>query len=314
MKKFFAIAAVVAVALTSCVKNEVITPNEEINFKAVNYKNTKAYKYGPIDNTTYPIEEHFGVFAFPEDLTGHKYMNNVEVQYDGSEYWKHATQSYYWPKDGKSLDFVCYSPFYATGVDATYDKGVAFTNFTTTNDLDQQVDLMATSVIEDKTSGPVQVKFAHLLSQIKFNVAPKEVYHIIGITVKDITFTVKSEGDYAQPGTTIVWNGWSGLANDLAYDVVDTDKKIVHTSTATQPVGTPVIIIPQNQVEITVNYEIDYDGTYKEQCNATYTPATQWQMNKIYTYNITIGLDEIKFKPEVVEWAPGAVETFNANN
>ncbi|MBO5661706.1 MAG: fimbrillin family protein, partial [Tidjanibacter sp.] len=66
MKKVLAFAAVVAMVLTGCVKNEVIEPEREIDFNAVNYKaqTGRAEVYGPLAGTTYDTKEHFGAFAF----------------------------------------------------------------------------------------------------------------------------------------------------------------------------------------------------------------------------------------------------------
>lgn len=319
MKKLFAIAAVVAVAFTSCVKNEVITPDNEISFKAVNYKNTKAEAYGPIASTTYPTDEHFGVYAFSNFEPTVQYMQNVEIEKVGAD-WKNATKNYYWPKEAtNSLDFVAYSPFNLDPcqgtVTATYNKGIAIEDFTTTADLARQVDLMVSNVVEDQTSadGVVGIAFKHVLSQIRFTAAPKaNDYDIDGITVNSVKFTVKSQADYAQTGTAVQWDAWSGHNVDLNYEALNGVQTVDITSAAAQAISVPLLIIPQNAVEITVNYTINYGNGHIENCEAKYTPAANWQMNKIYTYNLTIGLDEITFSPVVVDWdAAGVDETIN---
>lgn len=318
MKKILAIAVMAAAVLTSCVKNEIVSPAGEINFNAVNLKNTKAEVYGPIANATYP-DEHFGVFAFPNLDPTVKYMNNVEIQKVGT-YWKNAAQNYYWPKeDGNSLDFVAYSPYVldpcSGTVTATYDKGIAIDNFTTTAELGRQVDLMVSNVVEDQTAadGEVDVVFKHVLSQIRFTAAPKEAgYTIGGITVNSVKFTVKSQADYAQTGTAVQWNAWSNHDVDLVYEALNGGQSVDLTSTAAKEISVPLLIIPQNATQITVAYTINYGSGHLENCVATYTPAAQWQMNKIYTYNLSIGLDEIKFNPSVSPWdTTGVNETIN---
>lgn len=317
MKKILAIAVMAAAVLTSCVKNEIVSPAGEINFNAVNLKNTKAGYYGPIADATYPTDEHFGVFAFPNINSSVAYMNNVEIEFV-DPYWKNAAQNYYWPKeDGNSLDFVAYSPYKlapCTGsVSATYNKGIAIENFTTTADLGQQVDLMVSNVIEDQTAadGVVDVVFKHVLSQIRFTAAPKDVnYDIDGITVNSVKFTVKSQADYAQTGTAVKWNAWSGHDVDLVYEALNGGQSVDLASTAAKAISVPVLIIPQTTTQITVAYTINYGSGHFENCVATYTPTAQWQMNKIYTYNLSIGLDEIKFNPTVSTWdAAGVNET-----
>lgn len=311
MKKFFAIAAVVAVALTSCVKNEVITPNEEINFKAVNYKNTKAGVYGPISGTAYDGET-FGVFAFPSNNTGVAYMDNVEISEVSTDTWKNAAQSYYWPKDGVTLDFACYSPYNLAPcsgtVTATYNKGIDIADFTTTTTLNKQVDLMVADLIPDKNSGPVAVPFKHVLSQVKFTVAPQTAnMDIDAITITSVKFTVNSVADYASTDGTFANSAWSGWATPVDYEALAAHHTVDLTNTTAVDLGTPVLIIPQDVVDITVKYTIDY-GAYDEECEVVYkhtaaTPAQTWKKNYIYTYNLVVGLNEILFSPSVEAWA-----------
>lgn len=312
MKKFFAIAAVVAVALTSCVKNEVITPNEEINFKAVNYKNTKAVVTGPIADATYPTTEHFGVYAFHSaNSYANTYMNNVEVEQNGT-YWKHATDSYYWPKDA-DLKFACYSPYeFGTGdVTATAANGVMFTGFKTKNAVKDQIDLMVSEVSAALTSGPVAVPFHHLLSQIKLDIKTDKTYtatdKVVEFKINSVTFTAWSTADYVADGT-IAGGYWDNFKNAVVYDVLDGVAEVVPMDQTVEVLGEEALIIPQNYGNITVNYTIDYDGTNKVTTDYVITPTVGWERNKIYTYHITIGLDEIEFAPEVVEWDPTVVE------
>ncbi len=312
MKKLFAIAAVVAVALTSCVKNEVITPNNEISFKAVNHKNTKAEVYGPIASTTYPADEHFGVYAFHSaNGFANTYMNNIEVEkYGSASYWRHATDTYYWPKDA-TLKFACYSPyeFGAGTVSADATKGVYFTGFSTTNDLSQQVDLMTSAVSAEMSSGSVPVPFQHLLSQIKFTVKTDKEYgaydKVDSFRINSVKFTVFSKADYNNG----VANYWDNHAATMEYNALAAEYYITKDGSK-QTLGIPVMIIPQTAVAITVDYTINYDNVNVVTTDYTFTPAVNWEKNTIYTYNLTIGLDEIKFEPTVVDWATATEEGF----
>lgn len=311
MKKFFAIAAVVAVALTSCVKNEVITPDEEINFKAVNYKNTKAEVTGPITDATYP-DEHFGVYAFHSaNSYANTYMNNVEVEQNGT-YWKHKTDSYYWPKDA-DLKFACYSPYaFGTGdVTATAANGVMFTGFKTKNAVKDQIDLMVSEVSAPLNGGHVDVLFHHLLSQIKLDIKTDKTYDaddkVVEFKINSVTFTAWSTADYIADGT-IAGGYWDNHKNAVVYDVLDGVAKVVLKNQTVEALGEEALIIPQNCGNITVNYTIDYDGTNKVTTDYVITPTEGWERNKIYTYHITIGLDEIDFAPEVKVWDPTVVE------
>lgn len=316
MKKLFAIAALAAVALTSCVENEVITPNNEITFNAVNSKNTKAEVYGPIIGVDYPVDEHFGVYAFHSaNAFADTYMDNIEVEKYGAEsYWRHATDTYYWPKDA-SLKFACYSPkaFGAGNVSANATEGIQFVDFTTTNNLGEQVDLMISKVSPELTAGPVNVQFNHLLSQIKFTVKTDKNYGVYdkveSFKINSVKFTPYTQADYVSTDGANAAGYWSNRDLPVEYNALASEYYITKDGSK-QEICTPVMIIPQDAVTITVNYTIDYDGTNVITTDFDIVPTgiTAWGRNTIYIYNITIGLDEIKFEPEVVDWATPAVE------
>lgn len=320
MKKVFALAALVAVALTSCVTNEVVTPEGEIAFKAVNYKNTKAVVNGPISGTTYPTTEHFGVYAYHSttawstSYTPNIYMDKVEIWENGGV-WKNHTQSYYWPKTGM-LSFVAYSPyaFGAGTVSATATEGVAFTDFTTTNDFAAQVDLMATDVVKDKAKAtpvvPVPVSFKHLLSQVKVAVKPAATNYaangVTSITIDKVVLGgVNSVADYASVDGAVVANGWSGHATPIAYTYLNAAQTVALDATEGAAVGTAALVIPQTNAtrQFTINYTINYAGGAKDVVEGvTFDVAADyaWEMGKIYTYTVTIGVgDEITFTPSV---------------
>ena len=320
MKKVFALAALVAVALTSCVTNEVVTPEGEIAFKAVNYKNTKAVVNGPISGTTYPTTEHFGVYAYHSltawstSYTPNTYMDNVEIWKNGGV-WKNHTQSYYWPKTGM-LSFVAYSPYeFGTGtVSAPATEGVAFTDFTTTNDFAAQIDLMATDVVKDLAKAtpvvPVPVAFKHLLSQVKVAVKPAATNYaangVTSITIDKVVLGgVNSVADYASVDGAVVANGWSGHATPIVYTYLNAAQTVALDATEGAAVGTAALVIPQTNAtrQFTINYTINYAGGAKDVVEgATFNVAADyaWEMGKIYTYTVTIGVgDEITFTPSV---------------
>lgn len=333
MKKVFALAALVAVALTSCVTNEVVTPEGEIAFKAVSHKNTKAVVKGPITTTTYPTTEHFGVYAYHSltawstSYTPNTYMDNVEIWENGGV-WKNHTKSYYWPKTGM-LSFVAYSPYaFGTGtVSATATEGVAFTDFTTTNDFAAQIDLMATDVVKDKAKAtpvvPVPVSFKHLLSQVKVAVKPAATNYaangVTSITIDRVVLSgVNSVADYASVDGAVVEGGWSGHATPIAYTYLNAAQTVALDATEGAAVGTAALVIPQTVAgrQFTIDYTINYDGGAKDVVTgATFDVAADyaWVMGKVYTYTITIGVgDEITFTPSVSsDWVAGGDTTIS---
>lgn len=325
MKKIFAIAAVVAVALTSCVNSvEVPDAQEELTFQAVTYKSQagRAPQYGPMTGAAYNTAEHFGAYAFhstdawSESYTPATYMEKVDISLvDGQ--WKNAARSYHWPKTGQ-LSFVCYSPFeFGTGtVSATATKGVKIDGFTATNNLAQQVDLMTMDVLKDQTKagGEVEAAFKHILSQIVFTVAPKED---LSASVETITLdglvlkAVDTKANYAQTDETVATGAWSNHSEDVDYTFLTAPQSVSVSSTTAVNVGNAAIVIPQTCVgyKLLVSYTITYKGGAKdvmEDVEVTIATA-KWEKGLKYVYNIQIGLgDEIIFSPSIpTDWETG---------
>ena len=326
MKKVLAFAAVVAMVLTGCVKNEVIEPELEIDFNAVNYKaqTGRAQVYGPLAGTTYDDAEHFGAFAFHDtdawsatdaSYNPKPYMDNVEIWLNGAK-WKNHTKPYFWPKTGQ-LSFVCYSPYaFGTGtVAATATKGVTFTGFTTTNDLSKQVDLMTMDVLTDQTKAGAEVEaaFKHILSQVVFTVAPKEDLseYVTDLTLDKLVLkAVKSEGNYASTDATVANGSWNNVIEPIDYTFA-TAQDVDHINTAAVAVGNPAIVIPQacKDYVVEVDYTITYTGGAKDVLTGVQLKISteKWEKGNKYTYNLQIGLgDEILFTPSIsTDWTNG---------
>ncbi len=331
MKKVLAFAAVVAMVLTGCVKNEVIEPEREIDFNAVNYKaqTGRAEVYGPLAGATYDTKEHFGAFAFHDtdawsatdaSYDPKPYMDNVEIWLD-AEKWKNHTKPYFWPKTGQ-LSFVCYSPYaFGTGtVAATATKGVTFTGFTTTNDLSKQVDLMTMDVLKDQTKAGAEVEaaFKHILSQVVFTVAPKEDLsgYVDDLTLDRLVLkAVKSVGNYASTDETVANGSWNNVIEPIDYTFA-TAMDVDHANTAAAAVGNPAIVIPQacENYIVEVGYTITYIGGAKDVVDTGNTlkiSTAKWEKGNKYTYNLQIGLgDEILFTPSIsTDWTNGGDNT-----
>ena len=326
MKKVLAFAAVVAMVLTGCVKNEVIEPELEIDFNAVNYKaqTGRAEVYGPLAGTTYDDAEHFGAFAFHDtdawsatdaSYNPAVYMDNVEIWLDAAK-WKNHTKPYFWPKTGQ-LSFVCYSPYaFGTGtVAATATKGVTFTGFTTTNDLSKQVDLMTMDVLKDQTKAGAEVEaaFKHILSQVVFTVAPKEDLseYVTDLTLDKLVLkAVKSEGNYASTDETVANGSWNNVIEPIDYTFT-TAQVVDYTDTTAAAVGNPAIVIPQacENYIVEVGYTITYIGGAVDVLTGVQLKIStaKWEKGNKYTYNLQIGLgDEILFTPSIsTDWTNG---------
>ncbi|MBR2400183.1 MAG: fimbrillin family protein [Tidjanibacter sp.] len=308
MKKLFALAAVVAVALTSCVTTtEIPDPAGEIAFEAFNFKAQSRAHYGPIVGSAYPADEHFGAYAFFTESPNTVYMNDVEIQKDTDGAWRNTTQKYYWPNGG-TLKFWCYSP-YDTAHTVTHDKGFAFPDYTTTADLTKQVDLMATNVVPEARPAAVAAVFHHMLAQVGFtaqaNGTAKDANAEITLNKVQLS-NVLPTGDYAE-------GAWTNLdGTPLVYEFVDTPQVLTTTAQPVLPSGnaTNALVIPQDGTEgngdiiATIDYTIKYtDTTVDVVKGVQYKIPAPWVQGKKYIYVITIGIgNEITFNPTVHNW------------
>lgn len=128
MKKFFLLAAMVGVALTGCMKNEVYVPkcDTPISFEVANYvaqtRANGAFAYDSFGVNAWSHDTDSGTVAFM--------MDDEDVSLIGGK-WT-TTTPYYWPIKG-TVDFIAYYP---TSVEPTivYDYAGAdtytYTNYT----------------------------------------------------------------------------------------------------------------------------------------------------------------------------------------
>lgn len=212
MKKSLLIAAAVMLVLASCTNDDSAPVQNEIGFKAINYKNTRA----AINSSAYPTDIPFGVFAYylPTEknwssnyVDAETYMGNIEVAYDVTDVIYKPSTKYYWPNQG-SLTFVAYSPYTANASYAISTKTLTITGYSCEavdgGYFSGQKDLMYSKAVDaaDKisnndtiynegTTNGVQIKFRHALSQIRFYAKPKEAstttqFNVLKVVLKDI--------------------------------------------------------------------------------------------------------------------------------
>ena len=340
MKKFFFIAAIASAALVSCTKNEVapVAFEQEITFAApVVGPQTKAPQYGEIP-VAYNENESFGVYAvhtsgdFATWAGGSLYMGETAgkglkcSKAAGKNYWAPEV-SYYWPKEGK-LSFAAYSPYELSGTVTYGTDGLSVVNHQVSINTAEHVDFMYAERVYNYTSSTeettgdnpyytgVDIDFKHAMSSIVFRVARDgAIDENTKITLNKITLAkpymaatfsegITNEAVYA---STPVWDGFSAKQDIITYN---TPKQI--TKDLTEYVNNTdddIILIPQkieNDVKVVLDYTITNPGGHSVhqvssiQLNTTGT--TEWVIGKRYIYNITIGLEEIKFDPAVLDW------------
>lgn len=194
MNKSIFLSALALVAFAGCSKTEVKPVEDapaQISWNAVVGKaSTKAM----IDDTKYPVTEHFGTFAFFNQngdfstnfADASKYIYNEEVsnptEVESGNAWKTGV-TYYWPKNGK-LTFFSYSPYVKLKdvTSCTATDGVTILDWNVYEN--QDVDVMIADIQIDQTHNltnggynGVPTIFRHKLTQIvKFEIATAADY------------------------------------------------------------------------------------------------------------------------------------------
>lgn len=344
MKKFFLLAAMVGVALTGCMKNEVYVPkcDTPISFEVANYvAQTRAA--GEFDE-----DETFGVDAWSYDATAGtvQIMSNEVVSYDDVKNQWAPSKTYYWPING-TVDFIAYYPATATSkptISYKYDgtDTITYSNYTVTD-----VDLMyadkAIRYSENVTAygfEGVPTLFHHALAKINFkvqNAKPTDGIYSYDIKVNSIALKVYNQGSVilTNDGTTAASRGTWTLPTDNVWTPTDADAQPAATLTWTDDVtlsdniavayaDRTQYVLPQtlgaSKQKITVNYTVTQyqtiGGTKTKISEETYDPTydlysavlPRWEMNKNITYTISLSSigTQILFAPAVEEWEPAS--------
>lgn len=317
--------AAIAIAV-SCAK---ITPDEltqEVSFNPVAGKVSTKASVGPISGTTYKTTDTFGAFAYKvtsgaqaTNATNELYIPESQISYQNNE-WK-ASTPYYWPSDGSSLTFYAYSP-YAIEESVACDaaKGVQINDYDVS--ANQNYDVMVADVNTPTTKAAVATTFRHKLAyvaDVQFKTAAN--YRLgdntIGdkkITVTGVKFTgLKYVGSYNQNASSAE-EGEAWTPTDATKEEVWTSASTLLTDVANSLEGkkSHLFVLPQaftNDVKMVINYTVEtYNGsayvkeTLSKALVLNTTAHTNWSMNKKYTYNVTVGLEEITWSPSIVEW------------
>lgn len=240
MKKTLIFAAVVAVALSACSKNEILeTINkvpEEVAIGFSNYTPNSLTKANDtyVAGATLVTGKHFAVYAWQTDYNSFlavdpgnpNFMNPVDVNYTGDTTTGEAntyTPVRYWPSgdNPQNLSFAAYYPFGGAGITApTFATGVGTYAFTAQSAPADMVDFCVADVVNDQVYGStnasptykntVKFTFKHQLTKVQFKF--KTIAGLANTTVielMDVDLTgIKNAGTltatYAQNGSPAV--------------------------------------------------------------------------------------------------------------
>ena len=303
MKRFFILATAAIVALASCAKTEVVYKDgpQEIAFKALNGVMTKA----PVLNTTFPTTQGMDVLAW-NGRTGAAYFGPETFTYDNTSAWV-GSEKQYWPTTG-SLDFVAYTN---SGVNYTDDTPARLTyNFTLTDNTQNQDDFMVSKYVKGKESqqAAVSLYFQHTLALVEVNVAcTGQDLTVNSVSLSGTTQDGKLTVTYADSDAAVptFGTGWTGSTVTSATLTKTTDVTLTAGEDATTYAD--FLVVPENSSNktLTVTYTLNGNQFTHPINLSSYQNATSWAIGTKYIYNVTIGLNEIKFAPQVVDWAEG---------
>ncbi len=313
MKKFFLLAAMVGVALTGCMKNEVYVPkcDTPISFEVANYvAQTRA-------SGEFSTTETFGVNAWSRDAAASssvQMMTNEVVSYTDSK-WKTAT-TYYWPING-TVDFIAYYP---TSVVPTivYDYDGADT-YTYTDYTVGSVDLMYadkairfsknnTAAENDTALGydpgaygfeGVPTLFRHALAKVNFKVQnglPTDGVYSYDIKVNKITLKVYNQGSVTLKNNGITaasrgtWttlpagNVWTPTDANALVDLTWADTSLTLSDGTAKDYATRTqYVLPQALVAGKQTIAVDYTVTQYQTINIGGTPTKTKISEQNYT-------------------------------
>ena len=315
MKKFFMFAAMASVALVSCVKNETAPiaeeAQQEITFDLpVLSPNLKSANEVQND---FPTNMGIGVWAHYFDkandnslyngfANGELYMGKegggLPIEYNSTyKAWKHATNNYYWPKNG-SLTFSAYAPYNAknAGLTSLTASGIQFKDYVVSTAPSEQEDLLFSERVYNQIANPaststypyegVVLNFKHALSSIVFKVKAAAGYSTTQLTIKKIELlNVVSKGSFnqkledlnmAETAASAAGDLWTLSDDKVTYsvDIYDggilldpVDVKYAYNGSTAQSVAgsgykvTDLILLPQDlagcQLQITFDLKND---------------------------------------------------------
>lgn len=264
MKKILTLAAVAAVALTSCSNDEIQqADNDGVIRLGAGMVSTKA----PVNSLTdlSGVGGKVGIYAISTPWTATPLMQNVQTTAidgtDGSISWVGV---YNYPADGSNLTFYGYYPYAAEGTSgdnymvAPDGTNAPILNFTT----DGTQDVMyATPVTANKTTSSVgKLVFGHALTQLHFLAEKGTVAE--GTTIKSITLkNAHSQCTLNMADGTL--GTWSTPANMVAL----ADANITIPAVAAEIMGAEPLMIQPDLSQVLIDVVTTKDAaeeTYED--------------------------------------------------
>ncbi len=309
------------------------------------------------NNTTIPNGNSIGVFSFYQgpnkwdDITYHvaSFMNNQKMVAKTSNNTVSFTYSpiKYWPNNANDkLSFFAYYPWdnlsngsLDIGVENIEDASKMCLRFNVKDNPSDQVDLMLSDLIKDKTyqdtnnEGKISFIFHHILSLVNIKLIIDDgMKSIAKLKVNSAVIsglynagTCHPSYDQSSTKTGFTWTPYFKTGTSTQQYTLDAN---LLSSTTSNQTGNILLMVPQQlntNVVFTINYDIifiDSNGNekYKYTDNEQNVVLrnigniTDWLPGKKYTYTFTIGLKPVKMDATTDEWSNSGYDTDTSTN
>lgn len=312
MKKVLLVAAVAAMAFTSCSQNEEFenVGQVEIGFNSIVKNSTRAAEVN-LDGLK---GKGFKVYAYNtgagEIGTGvldKPIMENASVTWSANKW---ISAKYYWPSTG-NVQFFAYSSSNSSLVltASATDKYPTIVDYTVPASASAQEDLLiAEATDKTKLSATIDFAFSHALTQVNFSIKAKDD---LKYTVSEIKLSgIGNKGTYKYEDNTWTVSGSESYA--CAMSTTTTDNEV--TGTTAMPVGTePLMLLPQalTNAKVIVSYVVtDSKGNEFYKANDKEIAITStWKPGKKVRYTLELTNDATE-----IGWTVSSVDGWSSDS
>jgi hypothetical protein len=326
-----------SVAFTGCAKDELLhidydnSYDSEITFQVAPVTKATTSTFGSTSvfetNAYYHTSDSQWVTSAGEC---EEYIPENTVSWDEGA-WR-TEESYHWPEADGKLTFYCWTmnrdnldfhPQSSARVSIDPLRGVCLSDFDIT--LDSDLDFMVAAAAQNLSrksnglrSSAVTTRFEHQLSRIRVNARTSADYtgskefHITSILMKNVAKEADYQQSSCEDGTWSEIHRWTvSETEDAVYGNYSSQPQRI-TSERTVLPGEREMYIPQTFTDgveyLQVTYTIHdlYSGIVEEVTEdiplGKLISGDGLRNGKLYTINVSIGLDEVFWDPSVGDW------------
>jgi hypothetical protein len=327
----------VSVAFTGCAKDELLhidydnSVNEEITFHVAPITKAASSTFASSSVFETSAYYHSSDSQWVNSATeGREYIPESTVSWE-EDAWR-LEETHHWPEAGGSLTFYSwtlnrdnldFNPKSDAEVSIDPLRGVCLKSFDIS--LDSDLDFMVATAEQNRTkssnglrTSAVSTKFKHQLSRVRVTARTGADYsedkeiHITSILMKNVAKEADYQQSSCEDGTWSEIHRWTvNETGDAVYGDYSSNPQEI-TSSAVELAGERMMYIPQSftpGVEyLQVSYSIKdiFSGIVE---NVTENISLDkviagngFRSGKLYTINISIGMDEVFWDPAVGDW------------